>query len=204
MSKRKRKRDKNDEPAQEVIEPTDDNSADSDDMSEEVAEVRAIELSEEAAELLGRVEAERDEAIAGRQRALADYRNYQRRAIENEARATQDGITRVVRSLLPVMDHFDLALCQDREQLTVEQLVCGVQMVREELAKALQAHDVETIAPEVGDEFDPNLHQAMMKQPAEGIAANHVVMVMQVGYKLGDLVLRPAKVAVAPADEEEE
>ena len=197
MSKRKRKRGKTNATHDEAAAATKA-------VENESAGVEEIELSEEAAELLKKLEAERDEAVAARQRALADYLNYQRRALGNETRASQDGVARVVRSLLPVMDHIDLALNQDTDRLTVEQFAAGVKIARDELAKALKSHHVQPILPEIGDEFDPNLHQAMMKQPREGIEANGIVMVMQPGYKLGDLILRPAQVAVAPAEEEEE
>lgn len=162
----------------------------------------SIELSEAAAELVERLETERDEAVAARQRALADFRNYQRRAAESELRAGQGGAAGVVRSLLAVIDHFDLALGQDTEQITVEQLLGGVRMVRDELLKTLETHGVERIDPACGDEFDPNLHQAMLHQPDDKVEPNHIVCVLQSGYQMGDLVLRPAKVTVAAPPEE--
>lgn len=168
----------------------------------EQAEGDSIELNEAAAELVEQLEAERDAAVAARQRALADFQNYQRRAIDNERRAGEQGATRIVRSILPVLDHFDLALNQKLEGLTVEQLMGGVKIVRDELTKALQLNGVDRIEPSPGDEFDPNQHEAMMRQAAENIQPNHVVMVMQPGYRIGDHILRPAKVAIAPSEEE--
>lgn len=161
-----------------------------------------IELSEAAAELVSQLEVERDDALAARQRALADYQNFQRRSLENERRAGQQGATRVVRSILPVLDHFDLALGQKSDELTVEQLIGGVKIVRDELVKALQLSGLQRIDPQPGDEFDPNQHEAMMRQPAEGIDPNHIVTVMQPGYRIEDQVLRPAKVAIAPSEED--
>lgn len=163
----------------------------------ELNDAEPIELSEAAAELVERLEMERDEAVAARQRALADFRNYQRRAAESELRAGQSGAADVVRSLLAVVDHFDLALGQDTKQVTVDQLLGGVRMVREELLKTLESHGVERIDPACGDEFDPNCHQAMMHQPDDKVEPNHIVSVLQSGYRMGDLVLRPAKVTVA-------
>lgn len=165
-------------------------------------EAEPIELSEAAAELVSLLEAERDEAVAARKRALADFQNFQRRSLENERRAGEQGATRVVRSILPVLDHFDLALGQKPQELTVEQLIGGVKIVRDELRKSLEVNGVERIEPAPGDEFDPNLHEAMMRQPAEGIEPNHIVMVMQTGYRMGDHVLRPAKVAIAPSEDD--
>ncbi len=170
----------------------------------EPAEILEIELSEAAVELVERLEQERDEALAARQRALADFRNYQRRAAQSEQRAVQGGAAGVVRSLLAVIDHFDLALGQDTEQITIDQLLGGVRIVRDELVKALESHGVQHIEPARGDEFDPNRHEAMMKQPADDVEPNQIFCVLQLGYQMGDLVLRPAKVAVAaPQDEDD-
>lgn len=162
----------------------------------------SIELSEAGAELVERLVTERDEAVAARQRALADFRNYQRRAAESELRAGLGGAASVVRSLLAVIDHLELALAQDTEQITVEQLLSGVRMAQDELLKTLENHGVERIDPARGDEFDPNLHQAMLHQGDDEVEPNHIVCVLQSGYQMGDLVLRPAKVTVAaPLDE---
>lgn len=154
--------------------------------------------ADELAALLARV----DEAVAARQRALADFANYQRRAVDNEARARQDSIASVVRSLVPVLDHFDTALGQDAERVSLERLLGGVRIVRDELAKVLEAQGLKEIPVAVGDELDPHRHEAIARLPDEGVAPNHVSAIFQKGYALGDQVLRPAKVAVAPPDEE--
>ncbi|MHC4102118.1 MAG: nucleotide exchange factor GrpE [Planctomycetota bacterium] len=165
---------------------------------------QAVEIPEAAAEVIEQLKAELAEAVEARKRALADFANYQRRAAENEGRALRSGAADVVRSLLGVLDHFDLALGQDAAQITVEQLVGGVKMVHDDLVKVLARHGVKRIQPAEGDEFDPNQHEAMLHQPSDAVEPNHIVSVLQPGYTIGDLVLRPAKVAVAaPADEEE-
>ncbi len=155
------------------------------------------ELSPEAAKLLDDLKSELDEAIEARKRALADFANYQRRASESEARAAEAGAARVIRSLLGVLDHFNLALDQDMKTTTVEQLLRGVRIVRDELIRALGSHGMSIIRPAVGDEFDPNRHEAMLQLPAEDVEPVRIVSVFQPGYALGDVVLRPAKVAVA-------
>lgn len=155
------------------------------------------ELSPEAAALLADLKAELDEAVDARKRALADFANYQRRSTDNEFRAAREGAARVVRSLLAVLDHFDLALEQDTGKVTVEQLLGGVRIVRDELTKALESHGVCRIQPEVGEAFDPNRHEAVLQQTVEGVEPNHIASVLQPGYVLGDMVLRPAKVGVA-------
>ncbi len=163
---------------------------------------QVVEIPQDAAEVIEQLKAELAGAVEARKRALADFANYQRRAAENEGRALRSGAAGVVRSLLGALDHFDLALEQDTAQITVEQLVGGVKIVHDELVKALARHGVERIRPAGGDEFDPNRHEAMLHQPADDIEPNHIVSVLQPGYTIGDLVLRPAKVVVAAPSEE--
>ena len=170
--------------------------------SGEPAEVQQIECSEEAAQLVRQLQSELDEAVEARKRALADFRNYQRRAAESEERALHSGTARVVKAILPALDHFDLALMQNPKQMTIEQLLDAVKIVRDELNKALASQGVERIEPKTGEPFDPHRHEAVMRQPTPGAEPNSVVSTLQAGYALGDLVLRPAKVAVAPGSEE--
>lgn len=148
------------------------------------------------AEIL-RLRAERDEALAARQRAFADFANYQRRADESERRAFQNGAAKVVRSLIPPLDHLDLALGQDAASMKLDQLLTGVRMVQDELARALDASGVTRFAPARGDEFDPQRHEAMLRQPTSDLPADSIVQSVQPGYAMGDYVLRPAKVIVS-------
>ncbi len=142
--------------------------------------------------------AERDEAVAAKLRAQADFANFQRRSVENEARARVGGLAQLTRALMPVLDHFDLALAQDPSKLTVEQLAKSIEMTRTELQKALEQNGIARIEPAPGTPFDPMQHDAVMRQPMEGIAPGCVSMRFQTGWRLGESVLRPAKVAVAP------
>ncbi len=159
--------------------------------------VTRIEVSEEAAALVRELKSELDHAIEARKRALADFANYQKRAAENEHRAAQSGVAGVVRSLLGVLDHFDLAIGQSTKEMTVEQLLGGVRMVRDELMKVLQSHGIRRVEPSVGDEFDPNRHEAVLRQPAGDVEPGHVLSVVRSGYAMDDRVLRPARVIVA-------
>ena len=169
--------------------------------SEEIREIE-LEVPADLVPYIEQMQARLDEAIAARQRSQADFSNYQRRAMENERQAFVSGMVKVIQALLPMLDHFDLALHQDLEAMTVEKLLNGVQLVRDGFNKSLQSLGVEIIEPTVGEEFDPNRHEAMLRQSAEGIEPNQIVMVMQPGYVMGEMVLRPAKVAVAPVEDE--
>jgi molecular chaperone GrpE len=158
----------------------------------------AVEISEDAAAIIEKLQKERDDAIEARTRALADYQNFQRRARENEAREREMGIAEVARSLIPVLDQFEMALGQDSGETTVESLLKGIEIVRDELSKALNKTGVTSIEPVVGDVFDPTCQEAMLQQPLEGVEPGHVSMVVQSGWSLKNQILRPAKVAIAP------
>lgn len=150
--------------------------------------------------LIDQLETERDEMRDRATRALADFQNFQRRAALNEQEARRQGLSTIILSLLAPLDHFELALQQDPETVTAAALKQGVQSARDELMRALASHGVEPIKPEPGDEFDPSRHEAMLEQPAEGIGPRRVAAAFQTGYALGTRILRPAKVAVTPAD----
>ena len=97
--------------------------------------VESIEVPEEVADLFERIQTERDEAVEARTRALADFKNFQRRASENETRAHEQGITEMVRSLIPVLDQFELALGQEALDATADSLIKGIKIVKGELSK---------------------------------------------------------------------
>jgi molecular chaperone GrpE len=170
------------------------------DQGPEPAEADATS-SPEAEAMLADLKAELDEAIQARKRALADFANYQKRALDNEHRAGRSATVAVIRSLLPVLDHFDLALGQDPASVTVPQLLGGVRMVRTELDTALARHGISRIEPRVGDEFDPMRHEAVMRRAVQDVPPGHVATVLQAGYAMDEVVLRPARVVVAAAAE---
>jgi molecular chaperone GrpE len=154
---------------------------------------------EQTAALVQSLTAEREDALEKWKRALADFQNYQRRALENEREARRQGATSVLQSIIPVLDHFDMAISHETTDPGAAQVMEGVKAIRDELIKALAAHNVVLINPEINSELDPTRHQVITEQPAPQVEPGHVSMVLQVGYALGDRVIRPAKVAVAPA-----
>ena len=137
-------------------------------------------------------------ACDNRLRALAELRNNQRRAEENEARVGKASRASVIRRMLTVVDQLELALGQELDGMTAAQFAHGVTLARDEFMKTLSDLGVNPIEPDVGTLFDPLCHEAMLKQDVEGVESGHVTMVMQRGFALGDVVLRPAKVAIAP------
>lgn len=132
-------------------------------------------------------------------RTVADYQNVARRSVKDAGEAEYQGMKSVIQSVVPVLDHFDLALSQDVKKASAQQIVGGVRVIRDELVKVLQSHGVEIIAPEPNAEFDPNLHQAVTHQEAPKVEPGRIVATLQAGYKLDDRLIRPAMVSVRPA-----
>ena len=160
------------------------------------------------------VEEARDEADALRndlaeaedryKRALADFQNYQRRALANEAQARDEGAAGVVKSMLTVIDHFDLALGQDPEKASAESILEGVKLIKGELLRTLAQHGVSPIEPHPGDELDHHRHEAVGQMSAEELDPGAVASCMQPGYRIGDRVLRPAKVMIVAPETDTE
>ena len=136
-------------------------------------------------------------ATESRQRALADFKNFQRRASEEEQRMTRITAANSFRAVLPVLDQLQMALQQDPGTVTGEQILEGVRIAGDELLKILCDHGVSVIEPAPGDEFEPLRHEAMMNMDSEEYGSGCIVQVLQAGFLLGEQVLRPAKVSVA-------
>jgi molecular chaperone GrpE len=147
-------------------------------------------------DLIAKLEREITELKDSRLRAVADLQNTARRGVENEARARTQGIMGVARGVIPVLDQFELALSQ--KGLTAEQAAEGLQLLQSELWKSLARVGVEQIEPNLGDAFEPGKHEAVMQKAVDGIDAGAISMKLQNGYRIGDTVLRPAKVAIQP------
>jgi molecular chaperone GrpE len=139
------------------------------------------------------VAAERDEYLALAQRTQADFENYRKRVARESALSSERGAIKLARELLPALDNLDRALeAADKD----DPLLQGVRLVREELDAALRRVGIESFAP-TGEIFDPVLHEAVAHQPVDGASSGTVGEVYQPGYRLGDQIIRPARVVVA-------
>ncbi|MBD0407969.1 nucleotide exchange factor GrpE [Bacillus sp. 1021] len=128
-------------------------------------------------------------------RVQADFENYKRRSrLEMEA-AQKYRSQNVVTEILPALDNFERALQVEAESEQTKSLLQGMEMVRRQLMDALEREGVEAIEA-VGQEFDPNLHQAVMQVEDENFGSNIVIEELQKGYKLKDRVIRPSMVKV--------
>jgi molecular chaperone GrpE len=152
----------------------------------------AAELDVEAR--LAEAEATRDEYLALAQRVQADFENFRKRAARDQERLVAHAHERLVRELLPVLDDLERALeAAERHEEAV--LVDGVRLVERSLRKALEKEGVTEIETEGA--FDPHVHEALLAQARENAEPGSIVEVMQRGYRMGDKVVRPARVIVA-------
>ena len=156
----------------------------------EQAEGKVIEELEERVELL---EVERDDYLDQLRRVAAEFDNYRKRAARDPESLVARAHERLMKALLPVLDDLERALvaAEEHEEARLEE---GVRLVHRELRHALAKEGLVEI--ETAGEFDPHVHEALLTQPSEeGDGA--ILQVIQKGYRLGDRVLRPARVVVS-------
>jgi molecular chaperone GrpE len=131
-------------------------------------------------------------------RAAAELDNVRKRARRDVAAAEGRGVARLARELLPALDDFEraLAAAEGQPENSDHHLTDGIRLVQSQLLNALKRVGIEPDAPK-GERFDPHRHEALAQQPVEGAESGTIVEVYSAGYRIGDEVLRPAKVVVA-------
>ena len=148
-------------------------------------------------EKLAALEAERDEHLNDLKRVAAEFENYRKRVLRDQESLVARAHERLVKELLPVLDDLEraLAAAEEHEEAKLEE---GVRLVHRELDDALAREGLAEI--ETDGQFDPHVHEALLSQPSSEDEGS-VIEVVQKGYKLGDRVLRPARVVVAAPQE---
>lgn len=175
--------------SQEEVENQEDVVEILDKAEEKETEEQTVENSE-----LETLEKEKDEIYNRLLRLQAEYDNFKRRSQKEKEADRKYKSQDLVTELLPVLDNFERALQVEKTEAT-SGLIDGISMVYRQLQDALTNNDVEVIEA-VGQEFDPNLHHAVMQVEEDGFEANHVVEELQKGYILKDRVIRPSMVKV--------
>ena len=143
---------------------------------------------------LAAVEKERDEYLDSLQRLKAEFDNFRKRTAREYESMSARANESVLKELLPILDDLERAL-EAAEQHQEGKLEDGVRLVHRALEEVARKHGLEEIDTEGA--FDPHVHEALLAQPAEGAESGSVLQVLQKGYRLGDRVLRPARVVVA-------
>jgi molecular chaperone GrpE len=148
---------------------------------------------EERAALL---EKERDERTDDLKRVAAEFDNYRKRVARDQQSLAARAHERLVKELLPVLDNLERALhaAEEHEEAKLEE---GVRLVHRELQEALAKEGLAEI--ETNGHFDPHVHEALLSQPSDQ-DDGAILEVLQKGYRLGDRVLRPARVVVSQGE----
>ena len=182
--------------------------------SAEPAESGSAEAVEQDLDaMLDDLKRERDEYLEIAQRAKADFENYRKRSARDAEEAERRGKASLTQNLLPAIDNLERALLaagvgppapdadpagepESREVSAHEALAAGVALIHKDIDNALQRAGIEAFDPE-GEPFDPSLHEALSTRPAaNGEDAGVVAETLARGYRIGETLIRPARVVV--------
>ena len=136
---------------------------------------------------------QRDEYLDALQRLKAEFDNYRKRVAREEAALVAHASERLVRELVPVLDDLERALAHEGD---IEE---GVRLIHRRLSEALTKEGLTEV--ETDGTFDPHTQEALLSQPSEAEEGT-VIQVLQKGYRLGDRVLRPARVVISQGSEQ--
>jgi molecular chaperone GrpE len=164
-------------------------------------EAGGTQVEQDIDALLADTQRERDEYLDLAKRTKADFENYRKRMTAEVAAATARGKAALVGELIHAIDNLERALAAaeidpDADETPEEPLAQGILLTYRELCAALQRAGVDALDA-TGEKFDPNLHEALSTRAADGAESGTVVDVMQKGYRLGEQLIRPARVVVA-------
>lgn len=176
-----------------------------DDFLDDVSAAEAEELAEELAEIdeeeaeIDALRAERDQYKDRFMRALADAENARKRGEKARREAEQYGGSKFARDILPVYDNLKRALdsATEDQRAVSGALLEGVELTLRELMNVFSKHGIHILSPKVGDQFDPQIHEAMFEAPLPGTVAGQIIQVSAEGFMLHDRLLRPAQVGVS-------
>ena len=171
-------------------------------VNETQASAEALSENEEQVDVeLGALQKRLEEAEAkaaeykdGWMRSQAEFQNYKKRIERDEITRRLDMKGDIIKRFLPVLDDLERAL-QNRPSDSGA-WISGIELIQKKLVSILEVEGVKKIEAQ-GVAFDPNFHEAISHEPAEGMQSGHVIAVVQNGYMLGERVIRPAMVRVA-------
>ncbi len=190
-----------------AVNPTEDETGEEEPLDETAAafaqqvDAACAEGEDKPSDLEAELAAEKDRLLR-LQAEMQNLRNRQSREIADERRYAPMSL---LRDLLPVVDNIDRAVEAAEQQGEAASLLEGFKLVRQLLVGILEQHDCQPIDA-LGEPFDPQVHEAILKQPSDEHPADHVSLVTQQGYQLHDRVVRPSQVIVSagPAEAEAE
>ena len=185
--------------AEEFLDDIDQMQEAEDALEEELIDITQEDAQTDEVDELAAVTAERDEYRDRFMRALADAENSRKRADKDRREAENYGGSKMARDLLPVYDNMKRAVeaAGDEQKEAAAALIEGVELTMRELLNVFKKHGIQPISPQVGDRFDPQLHQAMFEAPLPDTKAGDIIQVSAEGFMLHDRLLRPSQVGVS-------
>ncbi len=132
-------------------------------------------------------------------RALAEAENQRKRGIRERHEAEERGGRRLARDILPVYDNMKRALetIDDQQREQSKALIDGIELTQRELLNVFKKNNILPIDPQVGDKFDPNLHEALFEAPVPNVKKGHIIQVLGEGFTIAGSLVRPAQVGVS-------
>ncbi len=193
-----------DEEIKTSLDGTRDDSTESDfedvtfvDSTEDGDALPAKDIVKKLHDDIKKARADKEEYLTGWQRAKADYVNLQKEADMKFARGKELGVEKITDSLLPALDAFDMAMSNKSAWEAVDKnWRQGIEYIRSKFLQALADNNITPIA-EVGAKFDPMLHESIESITTEDESKDHTIeSIIQSGYKIGERVIRPARVNI--------
>lgn len=132
-------------------------------------------------------------------RLYAEYDNYRKRTQNEKTAIYSDATAKAVEQILPIADSVTMALSTMADKDVPEEFTKGIELIANQLKSSFDKLSVTSFGA-IGDEFDPNIHNAISKIEDENLGENTVAQVYQTGYKLNDKIIRHAMVVVANCD----
>lgn len=130
-------------------------------------------------------------------RARADFENYKKRLMRDSTKSRQEGVISALKIFLVAADDLELALKNRPAANELENWFNGIELIHQKLINQIKNQGVERMEIEPGDEFDPNVHEAITQEEHEEFSDGQIIEVVQPGYRISDRIIRPAKVRVA-------
>ncbi|MCP4180236.1 MAG: nucleotide exchange factor GrpE [bacterium] len=161
-------------------------------------EIKTEELENSVTDLKDKLALAMDKFL----RLNAEFENFRKRSIREKTDARVNAQFDTVSAVLPVIDHFELALASAEKSDNFNALLDGMKLIKGEFEKSLSSLGIEPINA-VGETFDPNLHEAIANEPSEDFDKDVVSKQWRTGYKYGERLLRPATVVVSSGNKED-
>jgi molecular chaperone GrpE len=130
-------------------------------------------------------------------RCRADFDNYKKRVQRDAQRSHQDAMASILKIFLSASDDLERALKNEPDSAHLESWINGIELILQKLNTQMKNQGVERMNVKPGDEFDPNIHEAITQEPNPDFEEGQIIDVVQPGYKIADRIIRPAMVRVA-------